>query len=115
MAEQFYRIPIANAVIKVSSIEYVTPIVPNPYANNLMYSFRVVYNNYTSIPVRFGQSNNNSSNTGAVGALPTNPMENGFNATVQSANTAQLEAIRTDIINVLTSNGANLINNFPDL
>jgi hypothetical protein len=114
MAEQFYRIPIANAVIKVSSIEYVTPIVPNPYSNNQMYNFRVIYNNYTSIPLRFGQSNT-SSNTGIVGALPSNPVENGFNATVQSANTAQLEAIRTDIINVLTLNGANLINNFPDL
>lgn len=119
MAEKWYRLPIANSVVRVSSIEYITPIVTYASiggANN--YGFRVVYNNYTAIPLRVGPAgpelNAQSSNGAPVQVvLPSTPLENGYNATIHSANVAQLESIRNDLINVLTDNGVNLIDNFP--
>ena len=121
MAEKWMRIPIANSVVKLSSVEYVTPIVP--YERTGKWGFRLVYNNYTTIPLRFAQANNAAdvaaanavANATPFGVVPSNQVENGFNATVFSTNTEILETIRNDIINVLTDNGVNLINNFPDL
>lgn len=119
MADKWYRIPIANSVVKVSSIEYVTPVVRY---SNTNHGFRVVYNNYTSIPVRVARSGQTEAIDPAANAQysqaviqPSGPIENGFNATVMGANVALLESIRTDLINVLTDNGVNLINNFPDV
>lgn len=117
MVEKYYRVPITNAVIKLSAVEYITPIVTFPAGKT---AFRIVYNNYTTVPTRaaqiqFGNSVPDPNLLGPAGANGADNYESGYNGTVYSANAELLTSIRNDLINTLTDNGVNLINNFPDL
>lgn len=118
MAEKYYRLPITNAVIKLSAIEYVTPIIT--FAQTGKNAFRIVYNNYTTVPTRADRIQfGNSVPDPNVGVPETvkgaENYESGYNGTVYNANVELLTSVREDLINALTDNGVNLINNFPDL
>lgn len=108
--EKYYRLPVANSVIRLSSVEYVTPVVSFNSANTL-WGFRVVYNNYSRVPPRVRVD---SSLPGSnVETLPGSWMENSFNGTVVSDDKTKLDSYRNDLISVLTDNGTNLVDNFP--
>jgi hypothetical protein len=109
MANKWYRIPVANSVVKIDSIEYVTPVVViNPAGtgetSSDLYGFRVVYNEYSSV---------NRMGTGMNTSFDFASFQNGFNGTVVGVDKEKLEGYRNDLVNLLTNNGVDLIDNFP--
>lgn len=115
MAEKYYRIPVAKGLIKLSAIEYITPVVT--YSEN-SYGFRIIYTNYTSVPLnpKNPLSNNftNTENTGGIRVIPDSQLADGYNCSLSGSDKAKLEEYRNDLINALTENGVNLIDNFPN-
>lgn len=119
MAEKWYRIPIVDSVIKLSSIEFITPVTENAGGQS---TFRIVH--HTSVigappqqnPPQVGVPNVEISNTGVLSRFSDAdaPVRPGPNS-VTHANNELVVQIRNDLINVLTDNGVELINNFPDL
>ena len=121
MAEKWYRIPVADSVIKLSSIEFITPVTE---AAGGTFTFRIVH--HTSVISTAAQqaslmalgANVETSNTGAPWARISDDgvgnRGSGPNS-VTHANNELVTSIRNDLINVLTDNGVELINNFPDL
>jgi hypothetical protein len=123
MAEKWYRIPIANSVIKLSSIEFITPVTESTIGSTTLSTFRIVH--HTSVisigapqaPSQTQVANAETSNTGPVvrfsddgaGARGSGPNS------VTHANNELVIQVRNDLINALTDNGLELINNFPDL
>lgn len=116
MAEKYYRIPVAKGVIKLSAIEYVTPVVTYSEGS---YGFRIIYTNYNSIPLnpRNPQASAvlaNPENTGGIRVVPESSLADGYNCSLTGSDKDLLETYRNDIINALTENGVNLIDNFPN-
>lgn len=119
MAEKWYRIPVTDAIIKVSSIEFVTPVTQTANGHS---TFRIVH--HTSVitsgaiqPLQTLGANTETSNTAPLARFSDDGggrQGSGPNS-VTHANNELVIQVRNDLINVLTDNGVELINNFPDL
>lgn len=110
MREVYYKLPQTGAIIKLSAIEYISPVA-DWNSETKLFGFRVVYNNYINVIRTFRDSPDQKP--------PQNYMHGGytstgFNAVISGEDPDQLEVYRNDLINALTENGRYLIDNYPE-
>jgi hypothetical protein len=109
MREVYYKMPITGAIIKLSAIEYITPVA-NWDHETTQFGFRVIYNNYLNVIRTF----KNSQDKPPPGYMHGGYTSTGFNAVVSGEDPVVLEGYRNDLINALTDYGRYLIDNYPD-
>lgn len=110
MREVYYKLPLTGAIIKLSAIEYITPVASWDDERNV-FGFRVIYNNYINVIRTFKNSPEQKPPSSYMHGGYTST---GFNSVISGNDPAQLEIYRNDLINALTEYGRYLIDNYPD-